>query len=330
MIFFRLGMIFLALFSSMSFGMCDPNELVIKFSHVSAASGHPKGDAAAAIAARINREMDGKACMEVYPKSQLFNDSDVFQALILGDVHVAAPSLSKFEAYTKRLRIFDLPFLFENTESVDRFVHGSYGQELLNIASSKGIVGLTYIYGGFKQFSANKPLLKPADAKGLSFRANSSDVTVSMMEALQAKGVKLPFKEVYPALETGIVDGQDNSWANIYKAKIYEVQHSVTETNHKILTYMGIVSAAWLNNLPEDIRTQFVSIFTEESRLANQRVSQTELSAKKSIAEQGIVINQLTNQQREEWRAAMKPVWDKYASSIGQDVIEAAIASNRQ
>ena len=82
---------------------CDDGEIVIKFSHVTADSGHPKGDAARAIADRINSEMNGKACMEVYPSSTLFDDDKVMEALLLGDVQVAAPSLSKFEAYTQEI-----------------------------------------------------------------------------------------------------------------------------------------------------------------------------------------------------------------------------------
>ncbi len=316
-------------FSVFTYSDCDKGELVIKFSHVSSAVGHPKGEAATAIADRINQEMNGKACMQVYPKSQLFDDSEVFQALILGDVQVASPSLSKFEAYTKRFRVFDLPFLFKDINAVDKFVKGKYGQELLSSMNDKGIIGLTYIYSGFKQFSANKPLLLPSDAKGLKFRANSSDVTVSMIEAMGASGKKLPFKKVYSALQTGDVDGQDNSWSNIYKGKFYEVQDGLTETNHKLLTYLAIVSKAWLDSLPADVREQFLTIFKEESDNANKKSTNINLEAKKNMINSGVEIRELTKSQRQVWEEAMKPVWVKYADEIGQDVIDAAIAAGQ-
>jgi C4-dicarboxylate-binding protein DctP len=317
------------LFSAFTFADCDKGELVIKFSHVSSAGGNPKGEAAQTIANRINQEMNGKACMQVYPKSQLFDDKEVLQALLLNDVQVASPSLSKFEAYTKRFRLFDLPFLFKDMQAVDTFVSGQYGQELLNAMSDKGLVGLSYIYSGFKQFSANKPLLVPADTKGLKFRANSSDVTISMIEAMGAAGQKLAFKEVFNALQLGIVDGQDNAWSNIYKARFHEVQDGITETNHKLLTYLAIASKAWLDGLPADIREQFLTIFKEETENANKRATQINLEAKQKIIASGVEVRVLTNEQRQLWEDAMQPVWDKYSDEIGQDVIDAAIAAGQ-
>lgn len=199
---------------------CSDGEIVIKFSHVVAATGHPKGDAATMLAERVNKEMDGKACMQVFPNSQLFDDDKVMEALLLGDVQLAAPSLSKFEAYTKKYRVFDLPFLFGSTAAVDAFTQGEKGQELLGAIEDKGYVGLAYIYNGLKHFSANKPLLLPSDAKGLKFRTQTSDVAVAMIEAMGASAQKLAFKEVYGALQTGVVDGQENTWVEHLQAEV--------------------------------------------------------------------------------------------------------------
>jgi len=195
---------------------CDPDEVVIKFSHVVAAKGHPKGEAAERLAARINEEMDGKACMEVYPNSTLHDDDKVMEALLLGDVQLAAPSLSKFEAYTKKYRLFDLPFLFSDLAAVERFTGSDSGEGLLHVMEDVGFVGLGYWLSGLKQFSANKPLLSPEDAAGLKFRIQTSDVAEAMIEAMDANAQKLAFAEVYGALQTGVVVGQENTWSNIY------------------------------------------------------------------------------------------------------------------
>jgi len=159
-----------AAFSAPAYAECDKGEEVIKFSFVTAATGHPKGEAATAIAKRINADMNGKACMQLFPSSQLFDDNKVMEALLLGDVQIAAPSLSKFESYTKKYRVFDLPFLFNDMEQVNGFTNGPTGQGLLNAINDKGYVGLSYIYNGLKHFSANKPLNVPTDAAGLKFR----------------------------------------------------------------------------------------------------------------------------------------------------------------
>lgn len=316
-------------FSAGAFADCDKGERVIKFSFVTAATGHPKGEAATAIAKRINTEMNGKACMQLFPSSQLFDDNKVMEALALGDVQVAAPSLSKFESYTKKYRIFDFPFLFQDMAAVNRFTEGEKGQELLGAIEDKGYVGLSYIYNGLKHFSASKPLITPADAKGLKFRVQTSDVAVAMIEAIGGNAQKLAFKEVYGALQTGVVDGQENTWSNIYTKKFFEVQNSVTETNHQLLTYLAVTSKEWLDSLPADVRNQFLTIFREETAAANARATKINEENRQKILSSGGVIHTLTPEQREQWISVMRPVWDKFAKDVGRDTIDAAVAANQ-
>ena len=307
---------------------CDDGEMVIKFSHVVAAHGHPKGDAATMLAERVNKEMNGIACMQVFPNSQLFDDDKVMEALLLGDVQLAAPSLSKFEAYTKKFRLFDLPFVFNNLDAVMRFGNSDKGKELLTSISDVGYVGLGYWLSGMKQFSANKPLLVPSDAKGLKFRVQTSDVSVAMIEAMGANAQKLAFKEVYGALQTGVVDGQENSWSNIYTQKFFEVQDGITETNHAALAYLLVTSDEWLNGLDPKVRDQFLKIVGEVTNEANANVGKQEAANRQNIIDAGSTIRELTPEQRQQWVDTMKPVWDKFKGDIGQDVIDAALASN--
>lgn len=315
------------LMASPALAACDSGEIVIKFSHVTAATGHPKGEAAEKIAARINSEMNGVACMEVFPSSTLFDDDKVMEALLLGDVQVAAPSLSKFESFTKKYGVFDLPFLFADMDAVNTFTQGPVGKELLHAIDDKGYVGLGYIYNGLKHFSAKKPLLTPADAAGLKFRIQTSDIAEAMIEAMGASAQKLAFKEVYGALQTGVVDGQENTWSNIYAEKFFEVQDGVTETNHQLLTYLAITSKEWLDGLDPAVRDQFLTIFNEEVVAANAQATQVNEEAKANMIAAGGVVRTLTPEQRQEWVDVMKPVWEKFADDIGQDVIDAAVAA---
>ncbi|WP_321344691.1 DctP family TRAP transporter solute-binding subunit [Breoghania sp.] len=307
---------------------CDDGEMVIKFSHVVAATGHPKGDAATMLAERVNKDMNGTACMQVFPNSQLFDDDKVMEALLLGDVQLAAPSLSKFEAYTKKFRLFDLPFLFTSLDAVTRFGNSDTGRELLTSISDVGYVGLGYWLSGLKQFSANKPLLVPSDAAGLKFRVQTSDVAVAMIEAMGANAQKLSFKEVYGALQTGVVDGQENSWSNIYTQKFFEVQDGITETNHQVLAYLLVTSDEWLNGLEPAVRDQFLKIAREVTDEANAAVAKKEAANRQNILDAGSKIRELTAEQRTEWVNTMKPVWEKFEGDIGKDVIDAAVASN--
>ncbi|WP_206453958.1 DctP family TRAP transporter solute-binding subunit [Aurantimonas marina] len=307
---------------------CDDGEMVIKFAHVVAATGHPKGDAATLLAERVNQEMDGKACMEVFPNSTLFDDDKVLEALLLGDVQLAAPSLSKFEAYTLKYRLYDLPFLFSNLESVETFNTGETGKGLLTVMEDKGYTGLGYWLSGLKQFSANKPLLVPSDASGLKFRIQTSDVAEAMIEAMGGSAQKLAFKEVYGALQTGVVDGQENTWSNIYTQKFFEVQDGITETNHQVLAYLLVTSTEWLNGLEPEFRDQFMKIVDEVTAEANANVAATEAKNRQNIIDAGGEIRELSPEQRDQWVSTMKPVWEKFTDDIGQDVIDAAVATN--
>ena len=247
---------------------CDSGETVIKFSHVVAPKGNPKGEAAQEFADRVNTEMNGKVCVEVYPSSQLFDDDKVLEAMLLGDVQLAAPSLSKFEQYTLVFRLFDLPFIFDNIAAVDRFQKSPDGQKMLNSMRDKGLIGLGFWHNGMKQMSANKPLLSPTDAKGLKFRIQPSDVLQAQFEALGAVPQKLAFSEVYGALQTGVVDGQENTYSNIYTQKFFEVQDGITETNHGVLDYLLVTSADFWDGLDPDVRDQL----TEDSERGDRQV----------------------------------------------------------
>jgi C4-dicarboxylate-binding protein DctP len=312
-----------------AWAQCDSGETVIKFAHVVTATGHPKGEAASAFADRVNEEMDGAVCVEVYPNSQLYNDDKVLQAMLLGDVQMAAPSLSKFEQYTLKYRIFDLPFMFEDVAAVERFQNGETGQEILDAMQDYGLQGLGYWHNGMKQLSANKPLLVPEDAAGLKFRIQESDVLEAQFEALDANPQKMAFSEVYLALQQGVVDGQENTWSNIYTQKFYEVQDGFTETNHGALDYLVVTSSDFWNGLPDDQRAQLETIMAEVTAEANANSNAINDEARQKILDAGVEIRELTPEQRQQWVDTMKPVWDEFREDIGEEVIEAAQASNQ-
>ncbi|MCG9598199.1 TRAP transporter substrate-binding protein [Vibrio sp. Isolate25] len=308
---------------------CDPGETVIKFSHVTNTDKHPKGIAASLLEKRVNEEMNGKVCMQVFPNSTLYDDNKVLEALLNGDVQLAAPSLSKFEKFTKKYRIFDLPFLFEDVAAVDRFQNSESGEKLKNAMKRRGLQGLAFWHNGMKQMSANKPLLTPEDAKGLKFRVQASDVLVAQFEQLGANPQKMSFKEVYGGLQTKVIDGQENTWSNIYGKKFFEVQDGITETNHGILDYLVVTSNDFWKNLPADQREQLNTIIQEVTAQRNAESTKVNLANKNNIIEAGGEVRSLTPEQRQQWVTALQPVWKKFEKDIGSDLIEAALASNQ-
>ena len=323
-----LAILAVALSGTVAGAACDDGETVIKFSHVSNTDKHPKGIAATLLAERVNTEMNGTACMEVFPNSTLYDDNKVLEALLQGDVQLAAPSLSKFEEFTKRFRIFDLPFMFRNIEAVDAFQNSDAGQEMKDIMQRRGLQGLAFWHNGMKQMSANRPLLLPGDAEGLKFRVQPSDVLVAQMEAIGGSPQKMAFAEVYGALQQGVVDGQENTWSNIYGKKFFEVQDGITETNHGIIDYLLVASVDWLDGLPDDVRSQFLEIVAEVTETRNGEAYRVNQEARQAIVDAGGVVRVLSPEQREAWVESMKVVWDKFSADVGADNIAVAQSFN--
>ena len=217
----------------------DP--ITIKFSHV-VAENTPKGQMAIKFKELVAERLGGKVVVEVFPNSQLFGDNKVLEAMLLGDVQMGAPALSKFDRYTKQLQIFDLPFLFKDMAAVEKFQKSAKGQELLDTIAKKGLIGLGYLHNGLKQLSSSSPLRVPADAAGKKFRIMASDVLAAQFEAVDAVPLKKPFSEVFTLLQTKAIDGQENTYSNIYSKKFFEVQPYITESNHGLLEYMIVTS----------------------------------------------------------------------------------------
>ncbi|GAA6187351.1 DctP family TRAP transporter solute-binding subunit [Litorivita sp. NS0012-18] len=307
---------------------CDDGEIVIKFSHVTNTDKHPKGIAASLLEQRVNDEMNGKACMEVYPNSTLYDDNKVLEAMLQGDVQLAAPSLSKFEQFTKQFRLFDLPFMFKNIDAVDAFQNSDNGQAMLDSMQRRGLQGLAFWHNGMKQMSANKPLVLPSDANGLKFRVQSSDVLVAQMEAIGGSPQKMAFSEVYGGLQQGVVDGQENTWSNIYGKKFFEVQDGTTETNHGVIDYLVVTNVDWLETLDADVRDQFLTILKEVTETRNKESFAVNQQARQAVLDAGGVIRELTPEQRQAWVDVMMPVWAQFAGDVGQDMIDAAQAIN--
>jgi C4-dicarboxylate-binding protein DctP len=305
-------------------------QMVIKFSHV-VADNTPKGQAAIKFKELAEKKLPGKVAVQVFPSSQLFGDAKELEALLLGDVQFIAPSLSKFDRYTKKVQIFDLPFLFEDIDAVDHFQSSPQGKALLESMKSRGLLGLAYWHNGMKQLSDNKDQLKrPEDVKGLKFRIQASDVLEAQFRALGANPQKMAFSEVYQALQTGVVDGQENTWSNIYSQKFFEVQKTIAETNHGVIDYMVVTNAKWWDGLPADIKKGLSEAMAEATAYGNKIANDINEGDKKRIADAGKAkIQKLTKDDLAAWRKTMEPVWKKFEGDIGRDLIDAALKSNK-
>lgn len=303
-------------------------KIVIKFSHV-VARNTPKGRGADLFKELVEARLSGRVMVEVYPSSQLMGDEDSLEALAFNDIQMSAVSLSKYNRFTTKFQVFDLPFLFDGEDAVQRFFKTEESQALLNVLESKGFKGLGFWSNGMKQLGANKPLRLPEDAAGLKFRIMESDVLEEQFLALNANPQKLSFREVYQALHSGTIDGQENTWSNIYSSKFYEVQPYITESNHGFLGYVWMVNTEFWDSLPSDIKIEMAIIITEVNEQVNTIALELNQAAREKIIQKKYSeVIQLSEEEIHKWKQVMRPVWDKFSAVIGEDIIAAAIRSN--
>ena len=297
--------------------------IVIKFSHV-VAEDTPKGKAALKFKELAEGATKGRVKVEVYPNSSLFKDGEEMEALQLGSVQMLAPSVSKFGPLGAReFEIFDVPYVFDSYEDLHKVTDGPVGKTLFKKLESKGISGLAYWDNGFKDMSANKPLRKPEDMKGLKMRIQSSKVLGDQMKALGALPQVMAFSEVYQAMQTGVVDGSENPPSNFYTQKMHEVQKCLTLTEHGVIEYAVIANKKFWDGLPADIRTALEGAMKDATKFANdiaKKENDDALAAIKASGKTEIIT--LSAAEKEAWKKALLPVHKENEARVGKETLQ--------
>ncbi|MGZ5036372.1 MAG: TRAP transporter substrate-binding protein [Usitatibacter sp.] len=297
--------------------------IVIKFSHVVAQST-PKGKGAEKFKQLAEERTKGRVKVEVYANSTLYKDNEEVDALQLGAVQMLAPSLAKFGPLGAReFEVFDLPYLFDNSDELHKVTRGPVGAALLKKLEPKGIIGLAYWDNGFMDMSANKPLRKPEDFRGLKMRIQSSKVLDAQMRALGASPQVMAFSEVYQALQTGVVDGTENPPSNFYTQKMHEVQKYLTLSNHHYLAYAVIVNKKFWDGLPPDIRKILEGAMADATQYADDIAKKENEDALEAVRKSGRTeIITLTPAEKLEWKRALVKVHKEAESRVGKDLIQ--------
>jgi C4-dicarboxylate-binding protein DctP len=300
------------------------------FSHI-VPENTSKGKMALKFKELIEKRLPGKVSVKIFPNGELYSDSSVLKAMQLGNVEMSAPSLSKFTQFTKQLQVFDLPFLFKDMAAVERFQQSVTGQKLLSSMENKLIVGLGYLHNGMKQLSSNQSIKSPSDVVGKVFRIMNSDVLEAQFESVDAIPLKKPYSETFSLLQSKAVDGQENSWSNIYAKKMFEVQDYITESNHGVLDYLVVTSAEFWYGLPERLRNDIKSALDEAISYGNNIAAIKAEEYRQKIIDSGKTqLISLSNEERQRWIDAMTSVWKMFEQDIGKDLIDAAVKSNQE
>ncbi|MCK1282368.1 DctP family TRAP transporter solute-binding subunit [Bradyrhizobium sp. 44] len=297
--------------------------IVIKFSHV-VANDTPKGKGALKFKELAEKYTDGKVKVEIYPNSTLYKDKEEIEALQLGSVHMLAPSTAKFAPLgIKEFEALDLPWLFKDDQTYSNAMKGTIGKWLFDKLETKGITGLAYWDNGFHMLSANRALMKPADFQGLKFRISGSKVADQYLRIMGSIPQIMAFSEVYQALQTGVVDGCENTASNYLTQKFYEVQKDITVSYHAHLQYAVIVNSKFWSGLPPDIRAQLEKAMNEATDYTNQIAHQENEDALAEIKKTGkTTLHYLTDADRKAWQEAMQPTYKWAKGRVGQEVLD--------
>ncbi|MET4797808.1 DctP family TRAP transporter solute-binding subunit [Bradyrhizobium sp. LB11.1] len=297
--------------------------IIIKFSHV-VANDTPKGKGALKFKELAEKYTDGKVKIEVYPNSSLYKDKEEIEALQLGSVQMLAPSTAKFAPLgIKEFEALDLPWLFKDEATYSAAMKGTVGKWLFKKLETKGITGLAYWDNGFHMVSSNRPLIKPEDFKGLKFRISGSKIADQYFRILGAIPQIMAFSEVYQALQTGVVDGCENTASNYLTQKFYEVQKDITVSYHAHLQYAVIVNSKFWSGLPPDIRTQLEKAMADATEYTNQIAHQENEDALAEIKKTGKTqLHYLTDADRKAWQEAMRPTYAWAKGRVGQEVLD--------
>jgi C4-dicarboxylate-binding protein DctP len=301
--------------------LADP--IVIKFSHVVSPDA-PKGKAALLFKQLAEKYTDGKVTVEVYPNSSLYKDKEELEALQLGSVHLLAPSISKFGPLgVKEFDVFDLPFLMSDDAHARAMMASPMIEEMNKKLEAKSVKPLAYWDNGPQLYTANVPLIMPDDFRGLKMRIQGSKVLDAVARQLGAIPQIIAFGELYQALQTGVVDGEDNVASNIWTQKFYDVQKHMTLSRHGRLTYSLITNTKFWDGLPADVRPGLDRAVKEASAFFNDTAAKDNDEAVKQIQATGKVqIHDLTATEKAAWVAALMPVHKEMESRFGKDFIE--------
>jgi len=305
--------------------------IILQFSHV-VAENTPKGQAARRFADLVYERTGGRVEVQVFPNGSLYGDGEELQALRDGRVDLIAPSTGKLAQLFPEWQVFDLPYVFADHDAVVAAMEGPVGDRLFQVLRRRGLMGLTMWSNGFKQMtSARGPLVTPEDFEGQVFRVQPSRVLVEQFRLLGATGVPIGFHETFRALESGQVDGQENTPSNIYSKKFHEVQRYMTLSDHGYLGYVVLVDADRWQNLDPEVQEALLWALEEATRWNRENAPRINAEDLERIRASGrLEIHEQTPEERAAWAAALRPVFDSFLATLHDDQLILALEELRR
>ena len=259
----------------------------------------------------LEKSSNGRMKVEIYPNAQLGSEEEMAQQVKLGTLTglVAA----RFEDMSPKLYVTALPFLFRDYDHAEKVLKGSIGKELALNTEPNDMKMLAWTHSGFRQITNNaRPIRKPEDLKGLKIRTPPLENVLKSMEAFGATPTPIPFGETYTALKTGVVDGQENPYVNIFTGKFYEVQKFLSEVNYVYLASPFVLNLKFWKSLSPADQKLVDAAGQEAADLINSLVRSEDLKAKDAMSKAGLKINTITPEEHAVFVAKVGPVYDYF------------------
>lgn len=311
--------------------LSEDERIVIRFSHV-VGENTPKGQASRKFAERVHERTDGYVEVQVFPNSYLYRDGEELEALLDGDIQMIAPSTSKLTELVPEWQVIDLPFAFDNVAQVKAYLDSPVGQVLRDKLEQHGMYPLAFWDNGFKQMTNNRnPLIEPEDFQGLRFRVMSSEVLEEQMRLLHAEPHVDTFDQVFPLLEGGKIDAQENTISNIVSKKTHTKQDYITISNHGYLGYVVLTNKAFWSDLPDDIQVILLETMEEVTAWEMEISQEINRKNKRTLETCGCIdIHELTDEERQVWKEVLSPLHTAFAEQFGEQYIQYLPNGNKE
>jgi tripartite ATP-independent transporter DctP family solute receptor len=308
--------------SALAADAAEIKERSIKLPVVNAAD-HPQAIGAAKFAELVEQKSGGKIKIRVYPGGVLGGEQQVASAMQGGIVEASMMGPAQLVGHIKEFMVYDFPFAFANEREADAVLDGPFTRKLLEKMPAKGLVGLVFMEHGYRSITNSKrPIQKMEDIQGLKIRTIQSPIYLDFFNALGANPVPMPFTEVYTALETKTLDGQENPYSTVEASKLYEVQKFMSATRHIYNPQLLMVSKKFWDTLSADERKIFEDA-ASETRDYQRKVSRDmDQKSRQSLIKIGMQINDLPPQEIARMREKVKPVIDKYTAQLGPELVQ--------
>jgi tripartite ATP-independent transporter DctP family solute receptor len=286
--------------------------------------GHPQVTGMEKFVELVTEKSGGKITVKLFPGGVLGGDVQTVSALQGGVIEMTVLNAGILAGNVKQFGAVDLPFLFNSGEEADKVMDGPFGTSLIDLLPDTGLVGLAYWELGFRNLTNNRhPVAKLEDIKGLKIRTIQSPIPIELFNSLGANAVPLPYTELYTALETGTVDGQENPAANILNAKFYEVQKYMTVTRHQYNPQIVLISKKFWDGLNDEEKAVLQTAATEARDYQRKVSREVDAKAIADIKATGMEVTELAPEETEKLRAAVKPMIEKFSAEIGSETVSA-------